>query len=167
VTVGQRTTFVKPAEVERKFAPKWYVLDADGMTVGRIATQIATVLMGKHKPCYTPHLDTGDYVIVVNADRVKFVGNAMVHEKMANYTKKTATKEYFRHSQFPGGLKRLTAEQMWAKHPTSLLHQAVRRMLPKNALARHQLDKLKLVAAPTHDHQAQQPEPFPEHLLRS
>lgn len=169
MTVGQRTTFLKTADVDNALAPhapKWFVLDADGMTVGRIATQIATVLMGKHKASYTPHIDTGDFVIVVNADRVKFVGGEMVHPGMPNFTTKTARKEYYRHSEYVGGLKRLSAEQMWARHPTSLLELAVKRMLPKNALARHQLDKLKLYAGPNHPHQAQQPQPFPEWLLR-
>lgn len=167
MTVGQRTTFLKSADLTGPRQPQWFVIDADGMTVGRLATQIATVLMGKHKPSYTPHIDTGDYVIVVNADKVKFVGSAMVHPAMQHFTTKTNRKEYFRHSQFPGGLKRLSAEQMWAKHPTSLLEQAVKRMLPKNALARHQFDKLKLYATADHPHQAQNPAPFPEHLLRS
>jgi large subunit ribosomal protein L13 len=167
VTVGLRTTFLKPADLEAAYAPKWYLLDAKDMTVGRVATQIATVLMGKHKPEYTPHIDTGDYVVVVNADQVKFVGSAMVHPKMANYTTKTANKLYFRHSMFPGGLKRLTAADMWEKHPTSLLMEAVRRMMPRSALCRHQLDKLKLYAGGNHPHQSQQPQPFPEHLLRS
>lgn len=166
MTVGQRTTFLKPAELEVAHAPKWYVLDAAGLTVGRIATQIATVLLGKHKASYTPHLDTGDYVVVVNADKVKFVGGSMVHPKMPNYTTKTANKLYYRHSQFPGGLKRLTASQMWEKHPTSLLHEAVRRMMPRSALARHQLDKLKLYATADHPHQSQQPIPFPDYLMR-
>lgn len=167
VTVGQRTTFLNAAKLAGDHKPQWFVLDASGMTVGRIATQIATVLMGKHKPTYSPHVDSGDYVIVLNADKVQFVGGEMKHPEMPNFTTKTNRKEYFRHSEFPGGLKRLSAEQMWAKHPTSLLEQAVRRMLPKNALARHQLDKLKLFASSEHPHQAQNPQPFPEHLLRS
>lgn len=167
MTVGQRTTFLKSADLAAAHAPKWYVLDASGMTVGRVSTQIATVLMGKHKPSYTPHVDTGDYVIVLNADKVKFVGSDMVHPTMPNYTSKTASKEYYRHSQFVGGLKRLSAFDMWKKHPTSLLEEAVRRMLPKTALARHQLDKLKMFTTGEHPHQSQNPEPFPEHLLRS
>lgn len=167
MTVGQRTTSIKPAELQTVHAPKWYVLDVADMPVGRIATQIAGVLLGKHKPIYTPHLDTGDFVIVLNADKVKFVGNPMVHATMPNYTAKTARKLYYRHSQFPGGLKKLTAEDMWLKHPTSLLREAVRRMMPRTALARHQLDKLKLFASTEHPHQAQQPEAFPEHLLRT
>ncbi len=157
MTVGQRTTFLNSADIASAHAPKWFVLDASGMTVGRIATQIATVLMGKHKPSYTPHVDTGDYVVVVNADKVTFIGGEMVHPTMPNFTTKTANKVYYRHSQFVGGLKKLTAAQMWEKHPTSLLQEAVRRMLPKNALARHQLDKLKLYASNEHPHQAQNP----------
>ncbi|MBI1345789.1 50S ribosomal protein L13 [bacterium] len=167
VTVAQRTTFVKPADITGAQKPKWYVIDAKDQVVGRLATQIATVLMGKHKACYTPHVDCGDFVIVLNADKVKFVGSAMVHPRMENFTTKTANKKYYRHSEFPGGLKELSVEQLWDKHPTDVLLLAVRRMLPKNALARHMLDKLKLYTTDTHPHQAQVPQPFPEHLMPS
>lgn len=164
VTVAQRTTFVKPAEILGANAPKWFVIDANGQVVGRLATQIATVLMGKHKPCYTPHVDCGDYVVVVNADKVKFVGSEMVHPRMDYYSTKAAKKKYYRHSEFVGGLKELSVEQLWDKHPTDILKLAVRRMLPKNALARHMLDKLKLYTTDNHPHQSQCPQPFPEHL---
>uniref|UniRef100_A0A7C2K066 Large ribosomal subunit protein uL13 n=1 Tax=Schlesneria paludicola TaxID=360056 RepID=A0A7C2K066_9PLAN len=147
-------------------APQWFVIDAENQVVGRLATQIATVLMGKHKPSYTPHVDSGDYVVVVNADKVKFVGNEMVHPRHKYYTDKMAEKRYFRHSMFPGGLKEIPAVNLWDKCPTEILRLAVKRMLPKNALARHKLeDKLKLYAGPDHPHQAQQPQAFPEHLL--
>jgi len=168
VTVGQRTTFLKSADVAvaGAAAPQWFVIDAENQVVGRLATQIATVLMGKHKPSYTPHVDSGDYVVVVNADKVKFVGNEMVHPRHKYYTDKMAEKRYFRHSMFPGGLKEIPAVNLWDKCPTEILRLAVKRMLPKNALARHKLeDKLKLYAGPDHPHQAQQPQAFPEHLL--
>jgi len=167
VTVGQRTTFLKPTEVTGAgtAAPNWFVVDGDDQIVGRLATQIATVLMGKHKPTYTPHVDSGDCVVVVNAERVKFVGNEMTHPKHPHFSDKMSTKTYYTHSQFVGGLKATTAAKMWDKNPTEILRLAVRRMLPKNALARHMLDKLHLYVGSEHPHQAQQPQPFPEHLL--
>jgi len=165
VTVAQKTTVLKPADLEGKHAPRWYVLDAEGMVVGRLATQIATVLMGKHKPEYTPHLVTGDYVVIVNADKVKFVGGDMVHPENKYYTTKMQRKSYFTHSNYPGGLKEMSAIKMWEKKPTEVLRMAVRRMLPKNAMARYRLDMLKLYAGPEHPHQAQKPQPWPEHLM--
>jgi large subunit ribosomal protein L13 len=160
-----KTTFLNAADVEGAHAPKWYVVDADGMTVGRLATRLATVLMGKHKPSYTPHVDTGDYVVVINADRVKFVGGEMAHPRHPYFTTKMARKTYFRHSEYPGGDRMVPAIDMWEKKPTELLRLAVKRMLPKNALARHMLDKLKLYAGAQHPHQAQQPLPWPEYLM--
>lgn len=157
-----KTTFVKPAE--RK--PGWYVLDVEGMIVGRVATQIATVLMGKHKACYTPHVDTGDYVVVVNADKVRFSGGQMVHKKHPYFTTKMAKKEYDFMTGFPSGNYLEPAIRLWEKHPEEILRLAVQRMLPKNALARHMLDKLKLCVGPNHPHQAQSPQPFPEVLVR-
>lgn len=167
MTVGQRTSFLKPAEVaaQGSAAPKWYVIDANDQIVGRLATQIATVLMGKHKPSYTPHVQSGDCVVVLNADKVKFLGGEMVHPRNENYSTKMAKKQYFRHSEFPGGLKTIAAVDLWDKHPTEILRLAVRRMLPKNAMARHQLDNLYLYVGDQHPHQSQQPQPFPEHLL--
>lgn len=167
MTVGQRTSVLKPAEVavNGSAAPKWYVIDAQGQVVGRLATQIATVLMGKHKPTYTPHVESGDCVVVLNADKVKFLGGEMVHPRNENYSTKMAAKRYYRHSQFPGGLKEIAAVDLWDKHPTDLLKLAVKRMLPKNAMARHMLDKLHLYVGDQHPHQAQKPQPFPEHLL--
>lgn len=135
------------------------------MVIGRLATQIATVLMGKHNPAYTPHVDTGDYVIVVNADKVRFTGGKAVHATNKQYTTKMAKKSYVWYTGWPGGQKSIKAVDLWEKKPTELLQLAVKRMMPKNALARHMLDKLKLVVGPNHNHQAQQPMPFPEHLL--
>ena len=165
--IAPQTTFVKTEQVRQghAYAPKWYVIDAEGMIVGRLATRLATVLMGKHKPEYTPHVDTGDYVIVVNADKVRFTGGQMVHQENEQYTTKMAKKTYTWFTGWPGGQRHIKAVDLWTKKPTQMLYLAVRRMLPKNALARHMLDKLKLVAGPTHEHQAQQPLPFPQHLL--
>jgi len=165
VTVMQKTTFLKPADLDGAHAPKWYVIDAEGMVVGRLATQLASVLMGKHKPEYTPHLVCGDYVIVVNADKVKFVGGEMVHPQHKYFTTKMQRKSYFRHSTWPGGLQEIPAIAMWEKDPTENLRMAVRRMLPKNAMARYRMDMLKLYAGPDHPHQAQKPQPWPEHLM--
>lgn len=134
----------KPGDITRK----WYVVDATDRVLGRLAVRIANVLMGKHKPTYTPHLDTGDFVVVVNADKVKVTG------------RKRETMVYRRYSSYPSGLKELPFQQMLERHPERVLREAVRRMLPKNALARHMLQKLKLYAGPQHPHQAQQPEPL-------
>ncbi len=127
---------------------KWYVVDASGKVLGRLANKIAVILMGKHKPTYTPHVDTGDYVIVVNAEKVVLTG------------KKLDQKKYYRHSGYPGGLKELTARQMFEKHPEKVVYLAVKRMLPKNKLGRKMLKKLKVYAGPEHPHQAQKPEPL-------
>ncbi|ACM23215.1 50S ribosomal protein L13 [Thermotoga neapolitana DSM 4359] len=135
---------VKPEEVERK----WYVVDASGKVLGRLATRIAKILMGKHKPTYTPHVDTGDYVIVVNADKVVLTG------------KKLDQKVYYWHSGYPGGLKSMTARQMLQKHPERLIWLAVKRMLPKNKMGRRMLRRLKVYASSEHPHQAQKPEPI-------
>lgn len=165
--IAPQTTFVKPAEARQggAHAPKWYVVDAEGMVVGRLATQLATILMGKHKPEYTPHVDTGDYVIVLNADKVRFTGGEMVHPKHEHYTTKMSKKSYQWFTGWPSGQRNIKALDLWTKKPTELLNLAVKRMLPKNALARHMLDKLKLVVGATHPYQAQQPAPLPEHLL--
>ncbi|MCD6253274.1 MAG: 50S ribosomal protein L13 [Thermotogae bacterium] len=132
----------KPREVEHK----WYVVDLEGKVLGRAAAQIAKVLMGKHKVEYTPHVDTGDYVIVVNADRVVLTG------------KKLDQKIYYRHSGYPGGIKATKARDMLAKHPERLVYMAVKGMLPKNRLGRRMLKKLKVYAGPEHPHEAQSPE---------
>lgn len=125
---------------------KWYLVDAKGLTVGRLASRIAPVLMGKNKPRYTPFLDTGDHVIVINAGGVEFKGN------------KWDQKLYRRHSGYPGGLKETTALQMRAKHPERIIELAVKRMLPKNKLGRKMFKKLRVYAGSEHPHQAQKPE---------
>jgi len=146
--------------------PQWFVVDADNMIVGRLATKIATVLMGKHKPTYTPHVDTGDYVIVLNCDKVKFTGKELAHDSHPYFSRKMQRKSYATYSGFPSGLKNVTAEQKLERgQATQVLSEAVRRMLPKNKLGRQMLKKLKLYAGPTHDHQSQQPQDMPEYLL--
>lgn len=130
----------------------WYVVDASGQTVGRLATRIATVLRGKHKPTYTPHLDTGDYVIVVNADKVELAGE------------KAADKIYHRHSGFPGGIRSVPFAEMMEKKPTAIIESAVKGMLPKTRLGSATLKKLKVYAGPEHPHAAQQPQPLPDHV---
>lgn len=123
----------------------WYVVDAQGQTLGRLASRIATVLRGKHKPTYTPHTDCGDYVIIVNADKIHVTGQKMTQ------------KMYYRHSGYPGGLKEVMLRDQLQKFPDRVLEQAVRGMLPKNKLGRRMFKKLKIYAGPNHPHQAQQP----------
>jgi large subunit ribosomal protein L13 len=137
-----KTFSAKPDEIERK----WFVVDAQGQTLGRLATQVATVLRGKHKPIYTPHVDCGDYVIVVNADKIHVTGQ------------KLDDKIYYRHSNYPGGLKQVTLRRQLQTHPERVIEAAVRGMLPKNRLGRKMFKKLKVYAGPDHPHQAQQPE---------
>lgn len=137
-----KTYQAKPGEVERK----WYLIDADGEVLGRVATKAAQILRGKTKPQYTPHVDVGDFVVVVNAEKVRVTGN------------KAQKKEYFRHSGFPGGLKSETFEEAIAKHPERVIEHAVKGMLPKNTLGRAQGMKLKVYAGPNHPHTAQNPE---------
>ncbi len=156
-----KTTLVKPAEIN----PEWFIIDVAGMTVGRVATQIATVLMGKHKPQYTPSVDTGDFVIVVNADQVLFSGSKMSHDKHEHFSTKMAKKFYRWHTQWPGGLREISAIDLWTKQPDAILLKAVRRMMPKSAMGKRMLDKLKLYSGPNHPHQAQRPSPFPEYLM--
>ncbi len=140
-----RTTYMaKPQEIDHK----WYLIDAEGKTLGRLATEVATLLRGKHKPEYTPHVDTGDYVIVVNADKVTLTGKKMMNKK------------YYRHSGYPGGLKEMTAAEMQRKHPVRMVELAVRGMLPKTKLGRQQMKKLKVYAGSEHPHEAQQPEVY-------
>ena len=138
-------TFVpSTAAVERK----WYVVDADGMTLGRLASEVAKVLRGKNKAIFTPHLDTGDYVIIVNAEKVKVTG------------KKMEQKIYYRHSDYVGGMKETTLKEMLAKHPERVLEFAVKGMLPKGPLGRQMYKKLFVYAGPEHKHAAQKPEAF-------
>ncbi len=125
---------------------RWFVIDATDKVVGRLAVQIATILRGKHRPQYTPHLDTGEFVIVVNAAKVKFTG------------KKWQTKTYQAYSHHPGGLKIVSAQELLARRPERILETAVRRMVPRNRLGRKQMMKLKIYAGPNHPHQAQGPE---------
>lgn len=159
--ITQRT-FMAKKETAR---PDWYVLDADGQIVGRLATQIATVLMGKHKPTYTPHVVTGDVVIVLNAHQVAFSGKPMKHPTHKHFTTKMHFRKYDRYTGYPGGLRTTTAAQMLDKHPEMILKEAVRRMLPKTRLGRQMLANLRLICGPTHNHQAQQPKPFPAVLM--
>ncbi len=140
-----RTTYMaKPNAVERK----WYVIDATGWRVGRLATEIATLLRGKHKPEFTPHVDTGDFVVVTNVEKVVFTGN------------KLQQKLYRHHSGFPGGLKEVRAVDLLKTHPERVLYSAVKGMLPHNSLGTKQLTKLKLYAGSEHPHAAQQPIAF-------
>ncbi len=131
-----------PKTVEQK----WYLIDATDLVVGRLATQIANILRGKHRPTYTPHMDTGEYVIVINAEKIKFTG------------KKLQQKSYQSYSHYPGGLKVVPAEEMLAKFPERIIETAVRRMVPRNRLGRKQMDKLKVYKGANHPHQAQQPQ---------
>ncbi len=139
-----KTYSPKPGEIERD----WYVVDAANLPLGRLCTEVARVLIGKHKPQYAPHIDTGDFVIVINAKQTVLTGN------------KETDKKYYRHSTKPGGLKTATAEEVRKKKPTMLVEKAVRGMLPKNKLGRRQLRKLKVYAGPEHPHAAQQPAPL-------
>jgi large subunit ribosomal protein L13 len=124
---------------------RWYVIDADGQVLGRLATQIATILRGKHKPIYSPHLNGGDFVIVVNAAKVAVTGNRLDQ------------KIYYRHSQYPGGLKQETLREALKKHPERVIERAVKGMIPHNRLGAQMLQRLKVYAGPEHPHQAQQP----------
>lgn len=140
-----RTTFMaNENNVERK----WYVVDAEGQTLGRLATEVASILRGKNKPTYTPHVDTGDHVIIVNADKVHLTG------------KKLTDKMYYRHSNYPGGLKQRSAHEMRSKYPEQMLELAVKGMLPKNKLGRKMAKKLHVYRGPEHKHQAQNPEVY-------
>jgi large subunit ribosomal protein L13 len=141
----QKTWNAKPGEVQQR----WYVVDAEGQTLGRLATRIADTLRGKTKPEYTPHVDTGDFVVVVNAEKIHVTG------------KKLDDKIYYRHSGYPGGLKQRTLREQLDRRPTEVLRLAVKGMLPRNRLARKQLTKLKIYAGPEHPHEAQRPEPLP------
>ena len=125
---------------------KWYVIDAEGKTFGRLASRVAHILKGKHKPTYTPHADMGDYVIVVNADKLVFTGN------------KLDQKVYYRHTGHPGGLKETTYRTLMETRPEFALEHAIKGMLPKNSLGRQMIKKLKVYAGPNHNHEAQQPE---------
>ncbi len=136
-----RTYTPKVSEIERE----WFVVDAEGQTLGRLATKIATLVRGKHKPMYTPHVDVGDYVIVINAEKVRLTG------------RKEVQKQYYRHSNYPGGLTTTSFRTMIETHPERVIEYAVKGMLPGNTLAKQQLLKLKVYAGPNHPHAAQKP----------
>jgi large subunit ribosomal protein L13 len=137
-----KTYSAKPEDIQRK----WYVIDADGKTLGRLATRVATILRGKHKPIFTPHLDCGDFVIVINAEKIRVTGNRL-HEKM-----------YYHHSGYPGGLSTISLRDLLNKRPERAIQYAVKKMLPKNALGRHMFKKLHVYAGGEHPHAAQHPE---------
>lgn len=140
-----RTTYMANNEsVERK----WFVIDAEGERLGRLASEVASLLRGKHKPTYTPHVDTGDHVIVINAEKIELTGN------------KWSDKKYYRHSGYPGGLTERTAAEMRDRHPERMIELAVRGMLPKGSLGRKMFKKLHVYSGPEHKHEAQQPETY-------
>ena len=140
-----KTYSAKPAEIEKK----WFLIDAEGLVLGRLASQVALILRGKHKPSYTPHMDCGDHVVIVNAEKVALTGN------------KRADKTYYWHTGYPGGIKQRTAEQILdGKHPERIVLKAVERMIPRNPLGRQQMRSLRVYAGPEHKHEAQQPEPL-------
>ena len=139
-----RTYTTKPDDINRE----WYVVDATGLTLGRLASQIASVLRGKHKPIFSPHMDCGDFVIVINAEKVRVTGD------------KLDQKMYYRHSGYPGGLKTISLRDQMKQHPDRVIRLAVRGMLPKNRLGRQMIKKLKVYREPDHPHQAQQPKPL-------
>jgi len=139
-----KTVSMRAQDVQRS----WLVVDAENKTLGRLATEVARRLRGKHKPEYTPHVDTGDYVIVVNAEKVRVTGN------------KTTDKIYYRHSGYPGGIKAISFEHLREKHPERIIEKAVKGMLPRNPLGRAMFRKLKVYAGGEHPHAAQQPEPL-------
>jgi large subunit ribosomal protein L13 len=137
-----KTVFAKNTDVVKK----WHVIDADGMVVGRLASQVAKILRGKNKPIFTPHVDTGDFVIIINASKVRFTGN------------KLEQKAYYHHSGYPGGIKKKIAKDIMKNTPERIIFSAIRGMLPKNRLGRQQLSKLKVYSGSEHPHNAQNPE---------
>lgn len=143
--MDRKTYSAKAADFEQR---NWFVVDAEGVTLGRLATTVAATLRGKHKPSYTPHVDTGDFVVVINADKVRVTGN------------KETQKNYYRHSMYPGGLTTTSLKDMRAKFPERIIESAVRGMLPGSNLGRQQLKKLKVYAGPHHPHEASQPTPL-------
>jgi len=138
----EKTFVTKNTDVQRE----WFVVDAAGQTLGRLATRVASMLRGKHKPIFTPAVDVGDYVVIVNADKIHVTGRKMDQ------------KIYYRHSRYPGGLREITLRNLLHKHPTRVIEYAVRGMLPKNRLGRQMIKKLKVYAGPNHPHEAQQPQ---------
>ena len=140
-TISNKTYSAKPTDIQKK----WVLIDAENQPLGRLSSQVATILKGKNKPEYTPHMDTGDHVVVINAEKVALSG------------KKMTDKEYFRHTGYPGGVKIQTAEEILAKDPTQLILKAVKGMLPKNRLGRQLLTNVRVYAGSVHPHTAQQP----------
>ena len=141
-----KTWNAKAEDVERE----WFVVDAEGQTLGRLATRIADTLRGKRKPTYTPHVDTGDFVVVVNAEKIRVTGS------------KLDQKRYYRHSGYPGGLRSRTLREQLDRQPAEVIRKAVKGMLPRNRLANRQITKLKVYTGPDHPHEAQNPKPLPE-----
>jgi large subunit ribosomal protein L13 len=139
-----KTYMARPADIERN----WYVVDAEDKVLGRLAAEVATILRGKHKPQFTPHMDTGDFVIIVNAEKIKLTG------------KKWEKKTYYWHTGYPGGLRSRTATELRSRQPEEIIRKAVWGMMPKNSLGRNQMKKLKIYAGPEHPHMAQMPEPL-------
>ena len=139
-----KTVSTRPQDVERA----WFVIDAESQVLGRLATEVARRLRGKHKAAFTPHVDTGDYIVVVNAEKVRVTGN------------KATDKTYYRHTGYPGGIKATRFENMIEKHPERVIEKAVKGMLPRNPLGRAAFRKLKVYAGPDHPHSAQQPRPL-------
>jgi large subunit ribosomal protein L13 len=137
-----KTIFAKKSDIEKK----WHLIDAEGLVLGRLATRVAMILRGKNKPIYTPHTDTGDFVVIVNADKVRLTGN------------KLENKAYYHHTGYPGGIKKELAKDIMKKAPERIIMSAVRGMLPKNTLGRQQLSKLKVYSGTDHPHQGQNPE---------
>lgn len=139
-----KTFSATPSDIDKK----WILIDADGVVLGRLAAQVAKILRGKHKPTYAPHMDMGDHVVVINAEKVQLTGN------------KPTTKTYFRHSGYMGGEKHIPFRRMQEKHPERIIEMAVKGMLPKNALGKQMYGKLRVYAGETHPHEAQRPEPL-------
>jgi large subunit ribosomal protein L13 len=161
LTPKMKTYMAKPTDVQAI----WYIVDADAQIVGRLASRLAVVLMGKHKPTYTPHVDCGDFVVVVNAELVRFSGRKLAHPTHPNFTDKMLNKVYQRYTGYPSGQRNVTAAQMLERKPEHILESAVRRMLPKNKLGHRMIKKLKVYAGTDHPHQAQQPVPLPDFLI--
>lgn len=141
-TNSYKTFSAKPKDIDKK----WLLVDAEDQPLGRLASKVATYLRGKHKPTFTPHMDTGDNVVVINAEKIKLTGN------------KLQNKQYFRHTGYPGGERFSTAEEMLEKDPSFLIKNAIKGMLPKNKLSRKLLTNVRIYAGPVHNHEAQQPE---------
>jgi len=144
MSVTTKCYMAKPVDVDAK----WHLVDAEGRILGRLAAKIAPILMGKHRPTYTPHIDTGDFVVVINAEKIVVTG------------RKLKNKKYYRASGYPGGLTETPLDELLAKKPAEAVRLAVKRMLPKTKLGRHMFSKLKVYAGPKHPHEAQQPEPL-------